>query len=146
MVHITLYNYNNRKDIINKTLTDGVSVKGLIRDGFDIVKPTVIIRWDNIFTYSYLYIEELNRYYFVDSFRVLENKTYELTLSVDVLMTYRDKILTATATVSSSDSADKYISSREDIYNVQPNFEKLTFPKQQFDKEGELIMVTIKGD
>lgn len=146
MVTIDLYYYPNRRDTVNKQLTEKTPVDGLIYNETNLLSPVVKIRWNSLFTFNYCYINALNRYYHIDKFRLLETGVYELNLSVDVLKTYEQQIMSATATVNEKEQANRFISSRSNIYDVRPNFEFIQFPQSHFTEDGTIILVALKGN
>lgn len=68
-------------------------VYGVLRDSASITNPSITIQYDNLVDFNYVYIPVFNRYYYVTDINILSNKLYELSLTVDVLMSYRDSIL-----------------------------------------------------
>lgn len=146
MIKVTLYNYNGNRNTVNKNLVGGIECVGAIRDETNVLYPVLTIRVQGIINANYCYIPMLGRYYFIDSITYLSSDKATLKLSVDVLKTYKNEILNASATVTQTDNPDKYSSNRETIYNRKPNFEKIEFPnKNLFNDTGTMIMVTIKG-
>jgi hypothetical protein len=145
MVTIDFYNYPNRTDTVNKTLTGGTLLQGLLFNGVSVLHPVLKVRTGDFFSFNYCFIHELNRYYYVDSFNVVEKNVYELHLTVDVLKTYETEIMNATGTVDERENADGFISSRRNVFDVRPNFERIDFDKDLFDADGTIIMVTLKS-
>lgn len=147
MVTINFYNYDGHPNAINKQLGDPTAIDGNLRQDFDVLHPVLILKKSPLPDYNYCYISALGRYYFVDRVTYVGNNQYEITLRVDVLKTYETQILAATATATRRADADKHISSRADVYDRQPHFEKIEFPNSGLlDENGTIIMVTIKGD
>ena len=147
MIKLTLYNYNGNRNTVNKKLVGGMECIGAIRDDTNVLYPVLTIRVHEAINVNYCYIPTLGRYYFIDSITYLSSDKATLKLSVDVLKSYENEILSATGTVTQSDNPDKFSSNRQTVYNRKPNFEKIDFPnKKLFDKTGSIIMVTIKGE
>lgn len=147
MIEATFYKYNGKYNALPKTLGEGVTLQGLLRDSYDRATPTVTVRSSTLFDYNYCYIPTFGRYYFIDRIDVQSNDTYRLTLSVDVLQTYSDEILNSTGTVTQRDTPNKYVNDRETKYDVRPKFQTVNFPVTGlFNKDGSIIMVTIKGN
>ena len=145
---ITFYKYNGHTNSVNKVLGEGVDIKGNIRGECNVLTPSLKIRSNSLFDYNYCYIPEFKRYYFVKSVTAEagDNTVYNVQMTVDVLQTYKDNILQSTGTITESDSAGRYVSNRNGVYDVRPNFSKIEFPnKGQFNDEGSIIMITIKG-
>lgn len=146
MVTINFYSYNGHPDTINKVLGSPTPIDGALRQDFDILHPVLTLKKTPLPAFNYCYVSELGRYYFIDRVEYVGNNTYELSLSVDVLKTYESVILNATATVQESDTPLPYISTRRNVYDRQPNIEKVAFPNTGlFNENGSIVMVTIKG-
>ena len=48
---------------------------------------------DDIPTFNYVYIPVFNRYYFVDNIVSVRNRLWRISMSVDVLMSFKEQIL-----------------------------------------------------
>lgn len=86
--------YNNASDrrVLNKNLTQiasyGIEYKGDI----DVLRPKIVLAYDqNILSSNYCYIQELGRYYYMNS-PVLVRQMAIIQCEIDVLMTYRQQI------------------------------------------------------
>lgn len=143
-----LYNYKGQPNTINKALTPLGTLNVALRPELNVHNPTLKIKIPpNMYGFNYVYIEDFKRYYFVDNVRYIGGQTYLLTLSLDVLQTYRDIILQSTALIVESDNANRDLSVNSNVFNVFPKNEILNFPNSKlFDKEGSIIMVTLKGN
>lgn len=147
MVKCDFYNFNGDFKTVNKTLEGKSTINGLLRDSTDVLTPQITLRaetWNDF--YNYVYIEPFKRYYNV--LRAVQESSDKITVycSVDVLKTYENEIMKAGATLTETDNGQPYISVRNDIYNVQPNFEKVEFENNNLlTDEGTIIMITIKG-
>lgn len=146
MVTIDFFHYSKRADTINKSLSAPTTLQGFLRDMTNVMRPVLKIKQQGVFTHNYCYIHELNRYYHIVNFNIIDTDTYEITLSVDVLKTYEQQIMGATGTVFERTDANKFISTRRQVYDVRPNFERLEFGNSNlFESEGNIIMVTLNG-
>lgn len=143
MMDVIFYKFNGRYNEVNKTLGEGVTLSGWLRNDFNMFQPSLNVRNKDVLQYNYCYI--LGKYYFVDS-TITSTDTYELQLTEDVLMTYKDNILQSYGVLTKRANADKYISTRDNIYNVKPQKIKLSFANSGlFNEDGSIIMITIKG-
>jgi hypothetical protein len=146
MIKITLYQYTGQRNVINKTLPMGVERLGVLRGATDVITPTITIRVKEPIKENYAYLPDFKRYYFIDNITYISGDKAEINLSVDVLKSYEKEIMNATATVTKTDTPDKYASNRETVYNRKPKFEKVEFPnKNLLNDTGTIVMVTIKG-
>ena len=147
MITATFYEYKGHTDTVNKVLNQGVPIKGILRDNINVLNPIFTIRSSSPITGNYCYIPVLNRYYFVDVVNVLSYDKTEIRLTVDVLKTYETEIMKAKATATQSDSANPFISTRNNVFIRKPNFDKINFPNSGLlsEENSNIIMVTIKG-
>ena len=146
MVAIDLYQYTGRENTVNKTLTTPTTIVGFMRESVNILQPVVRLQHTGTFNHNYCFVRELNRYYFITSYNVIDNNQIELRLRIDVLKTYEDVIMEATGTVIERSDANKFISLSRSVVDARPNIEHIDFPKQDvFDRNGHIIMVTLNG-
>lgn len=148
---ITLYQYTGKTNVINKVLQNGVNVDGTIKDITNVITPQIRFRakptLQDIQTFNYCYISALNRYYFVENAEIISSDVICLNLRVDVLKSNENALLQSTATVTECENANKYISNRNNIHDVRPQFEKINFSvNAPFDENGNIIMITLKGN
>lgn len=97
---------------INKNLIEGDSFEGQARDQISIMNPIVTFDTEDIIKYNYAYIPEFERYYSIDNIVAYRNNLYEVTMTVDVLMSFRRDILNCVAVVdkqSMQENGDEYI-------------------------------------
>ena len=97
---------------INKTLIEGNTFEGQARDQISIMNPVVMFDTEDIIKYNYAYIPEFERYYSIDNIVAYRNNLYEVTMTVDVLMSFRRDILNCVAVVDKqamSENGDEYI-------------------------------------
>lgn len=94
-IEFVLFKYKKERYRVDKSqfLTDSITFKGVFRDEVDILNPIITIETDeNLTMYNYAQIEIFGRYYFIENVSVVNNNLWTLTLSVDVLYTYKDVI------------------------------------------------------
>ena len=147
MITIIFYKNTAVNNVLDKTnfLTELETKNGLFYNNFDIVNSVLVVRNLNI-NANYCYIRELNKYFFIENFEIVDNTKVKITLKLDVLNTYKTDIKNLYVTVHEKENANGYINNRNTLYDVRPNFEKIDFPNQIFDENGQIIMITIKGN
>lgn len=92
----TLYTNKQDKATLKKFLSDGRCYTITFKDdNIEIINPTIIIssHITVLKEYNYVYLPNLNRYYFINGFSSLFGNRTELSLSVDVLMSWQSDIL-----------------------------------------------------
>lgn len=86
--------YNLSDDrVINKELLEGKTFDGVPRAEVNIMSPIVRFESSDIMRYNYAYIPELQRYYKISSIEIIRDEVYDVSFSVDVLMSFRGHIL-----------------------------------------------------
>lgn len=88
---LRLYKYNGDKNVINKTLITVGELEIFARKDFNIFNPE--LRLFSSADFNYMYIEELQRYYFINSIEKVNADINMLFCETDVLMTFKEAIL-----------------------------------------------------
>lgn len=91
---ITLYKNISENSRVDKTnyLTEVGGLDGALRRGTNVINPSILIYYNKLPDFNYVYITPFNRYYYVTTVDAVRTNLYEITLSIDVLMTYKDGI------------------------------------------------------
>lgn len=146
MIKIKTFIYDGKPNAVNKTLQANEEYTGVLNATFNVLTPVVRFRTRTPVSFNYVFIESLNRYYFVSELNQ-DGDICTVRLRVDVLQTYKEKILASSATLTKGTDVNKYLSNRSNVVDVRPNFRKLDFPnKELINETGSIIMVTIKGN
>lgn len=146
MIKIKTYIYNGKPNEVNKTLQENEEYTGVLNATFNVLTPVVCFRTRTPVTFNYVYIESLNRYYFVSE-KQQDGDICTVRLRVDVLFTYKDIILNSSATLVKGGNANKFVSNRNNVYDVRPKTKKINFPNTGLLNEtGTIVMVTLKGN
>lgn len=146
MIKIKTYIYNGKPNEVNKTLQANEEYTGVLNATFNVLTPVVRFRTRTPVTFNYVYIESLNRYYFVSE-KQQDGDICTVRLRVDVLFTYKDIILNSSATLVKGGNANKFVSNRNNVYDVRPKTKKINFPNTGLLNEtGTVVMVTLKGN
>lgn len=146
MIKIKTFIYDGKPNAVNKTLQENEEYTGVLNATFNVLTPVVRFRTRTPVSFNYVFIESLNRYYFVSELNQ-DGDICTVRLRVDVLQTYKEKILASSATLTKGANVNKYLSNRSNVVDVRPNIRKLDFPnKELINETGSIIMVTIKGN
>ena len=93
---LILYNYSGDRNVLHKSLTNGVSMTGSLTEPSNVVRPTIIIDSDDgafdPATMNYAYIQEFHRYYFIQDVTALTNNLWQVTMKSDVLKSFETQI------------------------------------------------------
>lgn len=140
---IHFYNNNAENIIVDKTsyLSNKNIIVGVFRDSVDIISPSFIVELYTVPTYNYVYIPKFNRYYYITGITNVRNNVWEISCDVDVLMSFKDNILSLSCMISRNEFEfdlnieDKYAVSEYGVQynsivletNVFTDFRKTTF-------------------
>ena len=108
MATVTLMTTTDDPRVLDKVTTTIATVTAKPTENCSILSPRLVLNFSSsIAAANYMYIQEWNRYYFIDNITVSPGSEIIITGSVDVLKTYSAAIKNCTATVIRSESAGK---------------------------------------
>ena len=143
-MNAVLYKYKGLKNILNKELKDGVNAYCYFKQSVNITNPSLIFALENtkILEYNYIYLQDLKRYYFVDSIESIKKNVFCFNLKEDVLMSFNDSILNAECVIIKSENPNNdfvncNISQNETVTEIAI--------EDKFNHNGNLILVTSIG-
>ena len=141
---VIFYKYNDIKNKINKTLSGGLTVNDVImHNDFDITSFELLIKNSDFNSeYNYCYIQDLGRYYFIDSVEKMNGTIYKIRVSVDVLKSFSSQIENINAIITKSENPDDNFVDCEKSENYTSEVINLT---DNFNHNGNLILVTSLG-
>ena len=90
-MELKLYTNKSDKRVVNKYLTDLITLNGTLRENCSITDPIITVENINnsiAAVCNYAKIAEFGRYYFVNDI-VFTGKLYEIHMHVDVLMSFK---------------------------------------------------------
>ena len=118
---IRLMSMNQEKNRVNKTTSDGIELEGELRDAADVVNPAILVnrKVDDICGYNYAYISAFKRWYFINNVQSYRSSLSVISMTVDVLMTYKEAIMNSTSLiVRSSKIGDGKLALPDDRYPI----------------------------
>lgn len=142
-MNIILYNTKSPKNAINKILENPVSTHMKAKEVFDVQNPFIVLKSDYMIESNYCYIEETNRYYFINNVEVFPNKIYKLNLSCDVLESFKEDILKSKCEIVKQQEINEYYDS--DYASEIRKECKLFYSNKSLEYEDSNIVLTIGG-
>ena len=141
---VIFYKYNGIKNKINKTLSNGLTIDNvIIQNDFDITAFELLIKDTNFNSeYNYCYIQDLGRYYFIESVEKMNGTIFRIRLTVDVLKSFSTQIENINAIITKSENPDNNFVDCEKSENYTSEVINLT---DNFNHSGNLILVTSLG-
>ena len=140
---LKLYKNSSENNDVSKTLTDEHKVTGYSRAAVDMLNPVIELAGIEVNSYNYCYVQELNRYYYIENINISPNGVYRLSMRIDVLMTYRDDIMASHGLITKNREYNPYTG---DV-DVESRY---TLEKHEFENgfdftNGDFVLVTMRG-
>lgn len=135
-----------RKKLV-KELTDGITLAGTLRGQSSVMSPSLQIQDISVIGYNYCYIPDFGRYYYINEINALRTNLFELSLGIDVLMTYASEIRGNHAIVDKVENfgvAFNYINDGSWINTNRTEQSVINFANG-FNDNGEFILITAGG-
>lgn len=143
---ISLFVSRDEKNVINKNLPEPYEIEGHLKGETSITDPIITIDLENPSSYNYAYIQAFGRYYFINDIKSIRNNLWELSMHVDVLMTYKNEIGNCTAIIDTTEETglNNYLSNDSYKALVKTKTDIVNFPNGLND-DGEYILITAGG-
>ena len=146
---VTFYNNESPVEKIGKTLAAGAVITGCaLKDNTSILNPVLRLKTGApVYEYNYMYIEEFERYYFIDDIFSVNNNVWDISGHVDTLETYKGDILGNSAILENTENTgiNMYLND-PDIFkvNCKHKTDIINFPSGLLDT-GTFILITAGG-
>ena len=130
-----------------KELTDGITLTGNLRAQSSVMSPVFTIQDISVIGCNYCYIPDFGRYYYINDINALRANLFELSLGIDVLMTYAEAIRKNYAIVDKVENfgaAFNYINDGSWVNTNRMNQSIINF-SSGFNDNGEFILITAGG-
>ena len=107
---ITFYQNKSAPNVIPKDKTKKFDKTGTLKNNTSITNPTILLQladYDKVRQTNYCFIPDFNRYFYIDDIRIL-NTIVEVSMTCDVLETYKEDILNSTQLVARQEHKKNY--------------------------------------
>ena len=146
-MEIKLYKTSSPRKKLVKDLTDGITLVGTLRAQSSVMAPTFTVQDTAVVGYNYCYIPDFGRYYYINGINALRANLFELSLGIDVLMTYAAAIRSNAAIVDKvqpQSGAMLYINDGSYV-NTNKMYQTIINYPNGFNDNGEFILITAGG-
>lgn len=146
-MEIKLYKTSSPRKKLVKDLTDEITLVGTLRAQSSVMSPAFTVQDTSVVGYNYCYIPDFGRWYYINGIDALRANLYELSLGIDVLMTYAAQIRNNYAIVDkveSLGSAYNYINDGSWVNTNRMKQSIINFATG-FNDNGEFILITAGG-
>ena len=120
---------------------------GIVKADIDIKKPILEMSFDaNLHKANYVYIESMNRYYYITDKQNVTGNRFRVYCDVDVLESFKDDILKEQVILASTEKigSNNYLPSTVWKSTVKDKTEIKTFPSGLLEN-GEWVLITAGG-
>lgn len=139
---ITLYQNISENNRVGKTLINVQTFTGNLRQSTSIINPVIMLNADNPTAYNYAYIPAFNRYYFINKIEAYRTGLFILTMSVDVLETYKTEIKGMLAIIDKNETVgNNYFNDGSFVLDSRAYNQIINF-SNGFNDNGEFILIT----
>ena len=104
-MNVIFYNTTNRKKDVTKTLTNGTTYNCTLKEGSNVVNPTIILTGVSEISKNYCNIPSFSRYYFIKEWRIMTGGRMEIDLEVDPLTSFSSYITDSTQLIVRQENA-----------------------------------------
>lgn len=144
-MEITLYQNSSEKEKINKSLTVVDTLTGVLKDNTSLTHPVILIEHNDPTNFNYCYIDAFNRYYYVNDVVIVRNNLMQISLSVDVLESFKTAILNQNVIINKNAlDFELYLPDENMITLAKTKTDILNFPNGLLES-GEFILITAGG-
>lgn len=146
-MNITLCNSSSERNEVNKSISGGVTFDCTLRAETSISDPSILLEFNgNLSQYNYCYIPDFQRYYYITDITSVRNNLWQVSCHVDVLMSFKNAILssiaiieeTSVAGISNYLSNDVWVALSKDKTSIIPFASGL-------NSSGQYILITAGG-
>lgn len=136
----------DEKNKLNKTFNNQRTYRGNLRQEASITNPQIIIEAENLSLFNYMYIPQFGRYYYITDIVSIRNNLWSVFGKVDVLMSFKDGILSCPVVLSDSEITEQESYMSGDVWRstVKTKTDIINFPSGLRDT-GEYILITSGG-
>lgn len=146
-MEIKLYKTSSPRKKLVKELSDEITLTGALRGQSSVMSPSLQIQDITVIGYNYCYIPNFGRYYYINGINALRSNLFELSLGIDVLMTYAAEIRKNYAIIDKVENfgeAYNYINDGSWVNTNRMKQSIINFPTG-FNDNGEFILITAGG-
>lgn len=145
-MNITLCVNNSEKNKIGKSLSNLNIFSGTLKEETSVTNPIIIMELENPTGFNYAYIPEFGRYYFIDDMISVRNGLWSISMSVDVLESFKNEIRGISVILSDSTNTGKELYLPGNVWKtkVKELTDIVKFPSGLSDN-GYFILITAGG-
>ena len=148
---INLYQSSAEVNRVDKTnyLTGVGTLSGVLREECSIIAPSITFKQTTVPSFNYVYIAAFGRYYYVTGITSVSKGIWRMSLSCDVLMTWKDDIRALTAIIARQENSfNPLLLDSELPAQANQNITVIEFPAGGFSTDSAIaypFILTVVG-
>lgn len=158
MIELHILKTNDPNNKVTKSysslVNNDAAVSGVLKNNTSVLNPVITvdvsaISWKqgfDIFSTNYAYIPAFGRYYHVKDIKAISNDLFEISLHVDVLMSYSSGLLASPCIVSRNENNFNLYLNDPNYKCFQNDYVLITKGSGGFPIENSCFVMTIFGD
>lgn len=150
-MRVTLYKNTSENNSVNKDITHVANYDCIVKlDGISLSNPVVVLNYTGQLAtdVNYCYLEEYDRYYFIEEIIPSTGSRIILRLKCDLLYTFRNEILELNCIIDKQEKRSKsnmYLNDGSFVVQSNQNIEILPF-SNGFNENGTYILICAGGN
>ena len=144
---VDFYYNASENNVINKHITKIKTTECIVKADIDVKEPILELTFDaDLHKANYVYIESMNRYYYISDKQNVVGNRFRIYCNVDVLESFKNDILKEQVILASTENigSNNYLSSNVWKSTVKDKTEIKTFPSGLLEN-GEWVLITAGG-
>ena len=144
---VDFYYNASENNVINKHITKIKTIECIVKADIDVKEPILELTFDaDLHKANYVYIESMNRYYYISDKQNVVGNRFRIYCNVDVLESFKNDILKEQVILASTENigSNNYLSSNVWKSTVKDKTEIKTFPSGLLEN-GEWVLITAGG-
>lgn len=144
---VDFYYNASENNVINKHITKIKTSECIIKTDIDVKKPIIELTFNaDLHKANYVYIESMNRYYYISDKQNVVGNRFRVYCYVDVLESFKADILKEQVILASTENigSNNYLPSTVWKSTVKDKTEIKTFPNGLLEN-GEWVLITAGG-
>lgn len=153
MIEFKLLKTNDPNNKVVKSYREVATINGVLKNNTSVINPVITIdatavNWgnDNVFTPNYAYIAAFGRYYHIKDIKSISNDLFEISLHVDVLMSWSAGLLASPCIASRNQNNFNLYLNDPNYKCFQNDYVLITKATGGFDTATSCFVLTIFGD
>lgn len=153
MIELKLLKTNDPNNKVVKSYDEIATINGVLKNNTSVINPVITIdatsvNWgqNNVFTPNYAYISTFGRYYHIKDIKSISNDLFEISMHVDVLMSWASGLLSSPCIVARNENNFNLYLNDPNYKCFQNDYVLINKASGGFPIDSSCFVLTIFGD